>query len=154
MASSLLSTLTSGITKALKAGQTVRVETLRFLVSAVRNAAIDKYRAAGEASLTDADVLAVVKKQVKTHRESIEAFEKAGRTDLTDREKAQLAILEAMLPKELSDDELKTTLAPIVATGEKNFGALMKQAMAVLAGKAEGGRVAGILKQILELRTL
>lgn len=146
--STLLHTLQLQISEALKSGDRVRVDTLRFLLSAIRYEAIAKYGAKGEAALTDEDVLGVIKKQVKTHRESVDAFTKAGRAELADVEKAQLAILESYLPKQISDEELKKILEPVIATGEKNFGLLMGQAMAAVAGKADGGRVSSILKQL------
>lgn len=101
--------------------------------------------------MKDADVLDAVKKQIKTHRESIEAFARGGRQELVDREKAQLAVLEEYAPKELSDEELKKILEPIAASGEKNFGLLMKNAMAAVAqaGQAEGGKVSALLKSLL-----
>ncbi len=146
----LLDQLKSDLIASLKSGKTDRVETLRYLLAAVRNAAIAKYGAAGESALKDEDILDVVKKQAKTHRESIEAFEKGGRKDLVDREKAQLTILEEFLPKQMSDEALTTLLQPIVATGEQNFGKLMGQAMAAVKGQADGGRVSALLKQLLQ----
>jgi uncharacterized protein YqeY len=146
----LLDTLRTELTTAMKARDTVRVETLRFLLAAVRNEAIAKYGAEGEAAMKDEDVLGVIKKQVKTHNESVEAFDKAGRKDLADAERAQLAILEAYLPAQMSDEDLKKLLEPIVATGEQNFGLLMKQAMAAVGGKADGGRVSGLLRQMTQ----
>ncbi len=145
----LLDTIAADINASLKKGDVVRVETLRFLLSAVRNEAIAKYGADSEKKVTDADVLDVVKKQVKTHKESVETFEKAGRKELADKENAQLAILEAFLPKQMTDSELKALLAPVVSSGETNFGLLMKQAMATVGGRADGGRVAAILKELL-----
>ncbi len=133
----------------LKAGKTMRVGTIRFLISAIRNFAIAKYAAAWESSLTEADILEVVKKQVKTHKESIEAFEKANRAELAAKEKEELAVLEEFAPKEMSDEDLKKLLAPIAASGEQNFGLLMKNAMAAVKGQADGGRVAATLKQML-----
>jgi uncharacterized protein YqeY len=143
-----LSSLQGDLNTALKAGQAVRVATLRMLVSAVRNAAIDTYGAAWETSITEADIINIAKKQVKTHKESVEAFQKAGRADLAEKEVAELVILEEYAPKELSDDELKVLLAPIAQIDEKNFGLLMKSAMAVVKGQADGGRVSAILKQL------
>lgn len=147
----LMDRLQTDLTTSLKAGKSDRVETIRFLIAGVRNLASAKYGAASETKLTDADVLEAVKKQIKTHRESIEAFEKAGRQELVDREKAQLAILEEFAPKELSDAELKKILEPIAASGEKNFGLLMKNAMAAVAqaGGAEGGKVSVMLRSLL-----
>ncbi len=144
----LLDQLQTDLIASLKAGKSDRVETIRFLISAARNAANTKYGNAWETSMTDADVVDVVKKQIKTHRESIEAFGKAGRTELVEKEKVQLAVLEEFAPKELSDEELKAILAPIAASGEPNFGLLMKNAMAAVHGQAEGGRVSAMLKQL------
>lgn len=137
------------MTAALKGGDSVRLSTLRMLIAAVKNFSISMYGAEADAKLTDANVTEAIKKQAKTHRESIVAFEKGGRADLVEKEKAELAILEGYLPKELTDEELKKFLEPVVSSGETNFGLLMKQAMAVVAGKADGGRVAALLKQML-----
>lgn len=132
----------------MKRHDTVMVETLRFLLSAIRNVAIAKYGAAGETKITDGDILDVVKKQVKTHNESIEAFSKARRTELVERETAQLSILQTYLPKELSDEELRKILEPVARAGG-DFGPMMGKAMAAVKGLADGGRVSAILKQLL-----
>ncbi|MEK7587939.1 MAG: GatB/YqeY domain-containing protein [Patescibacteria group bacterium] len=141
--------LQADLITSLKAGKLTRVETLRFLIAAVRNSAIAKYGSDAEKKLTEADIMDVVKKQVKTHRESIDAFTRAGRLELAQKESAQLEVLLGFLPKEMSNEELKTILAPVVAAGEKNFGLLMKSAMAAVKGQADGGRVAALLKQIV-----
>lgn len=146
----LLDDLRTELSASMKARDTVRVETLRFLLAAVRNEAIAKYQVKGEDAMKDEDVLDVIKKQVKTHRESVEAFAAAGRKELADAEKAQLAILESYLPAQASDEELKNLLAPVVASGEQNFGLLMKQAMAAVGQKADGGRVAALLKEMIK----
>ena len=130
--------LQADLITSLKAGKLTRVETLRFLIAAVRNSAIAKYGSDAEKKLTEADIMDVVKKQVKTHRESIDAFTRAGRLELAQKESAQLEVLLGFLPKEMSNEELKTILAPVVAAGEKNFGLLMKSAMAAVKGQADG----------------
>ncbi|MBI3385934.1 GatB/YqeY domain-containing protein [Candidatus Gottesmanbacteria bacterium] len=134
---------------AMKSGDTERRDTIRFLLSAVNNGAIAKYGNEADKKLTDSDVLDAIKKLVKTHRESIEAFEKADRRELADKEKKELAILEQFLPAQMSDDELKKLLLPVVASGETNFGLLMKQSMMLVAGKADGGRVSALLRQMI-----
>lgn len=93
----LISELRQSLTTALKAGESRRVDTLRFLLAAVQNTAIAKYGAKSDTKLTDSDVLDVIKKQVKSHKQSIDAFEKARREDLVRKEKEELAILEAYL---------------------------------------------------------
>lgn len=153
----VLQDLQADLMTSLKAGRSTRVETLRFLIAAVRNAAIAQYGSDAEKKLTEADIIDVVKKQVKTHRESINAFTNAGRTELAQKETAQLDVLMGFLPKEISDEELKKLLAPVVASGEKNppaggqaFGLLMKSAMAAVKGQADGGRVAALLRQMTQ----
>ncbi len=145
----LMDTLQNDLNTSLKAGKADRVETIRFLLAAVANSASAKYGAEWQKEVKDPDVVDAIKKQIKTHRESIEAFEKAGRSELAGREKAQLSILEEFAPKELSDEDLKKMLEPIAASGEQNFGLLMKNAMAAVGGQADGGRVSGILKQLM-----
>jgi len=153
----LIQDIRQDISFSLKRRDTVRLDTLRFLLAAINNATFAKYGRDAETKGTDADVLEVVKKQVKTHRESIEAFEKAGRTELVQKEKKELEILSSFLPKEMTDEELKNALSDIVSTGEstlpagrQDFGLLMKSAMAKVEGRADGGRVASILKQLLQ----
>lgn len=145
----LLAALKENIVRFVKARDSVRAETLRFLLAAIRNTAIAKYGKEAEEKFRDEDFLDVVKKQVKSHKESIEAFAKAGRSDLVDKEKAELSILEEFLPKELSDDELKALVLPLASSGEKNFGLLMKKAIEAVKGQAGGGRVAAILKELI-----
>lgn len=144
----LLDDIRSQVTVAMKAHDAVTVDTLRFLLAAVRNVAIAKYGAEGEAKITDADVLDVIKKQVKTHTESVDAFIKANRPELAKNEQAQLAILEQYIPKQLSDEELTALIAPVAAAGG-DFGPLMGRAMAAVKGQADGSRVSAILKQLL-----
>ncbi len=144
----LLDTLRLQLTSAMKRHDTVSVDTIRFLLAAITNVAIAKYGAEGEAKITDEDVLDIVKKQVKTHNESIEAFTKAGRTELAAHEKAQLMILQTYLPKQMSDEDLKRLLEPVAAAGG-DFGPLMGKAMAAVKGQAAGGRVSAMLKQLL-----
>jgi uncharacterized protein YqeY len=143
-----LDDLQKDLNVSLKAGKSVRVLTLRSLISAIRNATIAKYGAAAETSVTPADILDVVKKQVKTHKESIDAFTNAKRPELVAKEQAELDVLEEFAPKEISDEELKKILASVASSGEQNFGLLMKSAMAAVKGQADGGRVASILKQL------
>ncbi len=147
----LIDQLKTDLIQSLKKGDTLRVGTLRFLLSAVQNAAIHSYGNASDTSLTDEDVLNVIKKQAKSHHESIDAFQKAERGDLVEKEQAELAILESFLPKQLSEEELKTLLSPVISSGEKNFGLLMKQAMAAVKGQVDGGRVSAILKQLMNV---
>lgn len=144
----LLQTLQTQMQEAMKARDQVRVDTLRFLISACKNVAINKYGADADTKITDVDVLDMVKKQVKTHKESVEAFTKANRPELAASEQAQLVILESYLPKEISDDELRALLAPVAAVGG-DFGPLMGKAMKAVKGQADGARVSAMLKSLI-----
>jgi uncharacterized protein len=146
----LLNTIKEDINTSLKKGEKVRLETMRQLLSAVRYAAIAKYGNGWETSVGDKDVEDVIKKQVKTHKESINAFESANRPDLVKKEQAELAVLETMVPAELSDTQINKIIAEVVGGGEKNFGLLMGQVMKKVAGLADGARVSSLLKKTLE----
>ncbi len=148
-----LVSLRSDLTTALKAGDSVRLSTIRMLLAAITYGAIAKYGSAGEEKFTESDILDVIKKQAKTHKESIAAFGLAGRKELEDKEQTELDILQSYLPKEISDEDLKKLLLPVVQSGETNFGLLMKQAMSIVAGGADGGKVATILKQLMSQQT-
>lgn len=135
---------------AMKAHNAIEVGTIRMLISEVKNLAIHKYGVDADRKLTDADVLEVVKKQVKTHKESIEAFTKAGRGELATKEKEELEVLSVYLPEELSDDELKNiVLAVVEETKGLDFGPRMGKVMAAVRGRAGGDRVSALLKQLL-----
>lgn len=143
-----LNDLQTDLNASLKLGKSGRVGTLRLLISAIRNAAIGSYGNAWETSIKESDVESMVKKQVKTHKESIRAFELAGRSDLVAKEQEELTVLEEFAPKELSDEALRSLLTPVAASGEPNFGLLMKQAMTAVGGQADGGRVSSMLKEL------
>lgn len=142
----------------MKKGDASVVETLRFLIAAVQNEAIRKYGADAHANVSDDDVMNVIKKQIKTHKESIEMFEKAKRAELAAKEKAQLEILMRYVPVEMTDDELEKLLAPIaeevrgVPAGRQDFGPLMGKAMAAIKGRADGQRVSRILRTLMAAR--
>lgn len=134
---------------AMKAKDAARVSTLRMLKNALGNYLIQTKKD----KVDDAEVLGLIAKQAKQRRESIDSFEKAGRKDLVDKEKAELSILEAYLPKQLTDEELKSAVQKAAAeSGAKSpadIGKLMKVLMPAVQGKADGKRVQEAVKAIL-----
>lgn len=128
--------------EAMKAKDTVRLSVIRGLLSAFTNEAVSKGKKPDE-MLTDDDALAVISRAVKQRKDSIEQFEKGGRSDLADSEKAELAILQAYLPAQMSREEIFAYVKEKAATGvepdKKNqfMGSLMKE----LKGKADGNLV-------------
>ena len=146
---SLLTTIQSDLKAALKGGDRVRVGTLRYLISQIQYARIEKRE-----ELTDDDVLAVLSRQAKSRRESIEAYEQAGRDDLAAKERKELEVINGYLPEQLSEDEIRAALAAIVAeeafSGMADMGRLMKLAMSRLRGRADGSLVSRLAKETLE----
>jgi uncharacterized protein len=134
------------ITDALKNRQEVKLSTLRMLLSELRNTEIN-LRAKGQ-EVTENVYLAVLKREAKKRRESIEIFEKAGRSDLFEREKAELEVLMKYLPSQKTEGEIESVIFRVVEENptEKNFGLLMKKCMDELKDSAEGSVVSKILK--------
>lgn len=146
---SLTQQIDADLKQAMRSKDSQKLDTLRFLKSAIKYAAIEKKTE----SLPDAEVQQVIQKQVKQRRESIEQFVSGGRADLAEKEKGELAVLETYLPKQLSGSELETWVqAEVKAAGavsKKDFGRLMKLLMEKLAGRAEAKRVSEILGRLL-----
>ena len=135
----LVDEVTRGITEAMKSRNQDVLGTLRMLKAALTNKEIEKGRA-----LEEAEALQVVSTLVKQRRDSIEQFTKGGRSDLADRESREILILERFLPPAASleaiDDAVAAAIAETGAAGTKDFGRVMKAAMAALAGTSVDGR--------------
>ena len=133
---------------ALKRGDTLRVSTLRLLISALKNEQIAKMR-----ELTEEEELAVVAKQAKQRRESIESYEKAGRAESADKEKAELDILMEYMPAQLSREELEgivsATIEGMGVTNMAEMGKVIGAVNAKVKGQAEGSVIAQLVKEKL-----
>lgn len=127
-----------------------RLSVLRFLKSAVKYAAIEKKTE----SLGDPEILQVIQKQIKQHRESLDQFSKAGRTDLAGKESKELKILESYLPAQMPDAELdsfvKSEAAAAAAFSKKDFGRMMKLLNEKLKGRADASRLSQALGKVLQ----
>jgi len=125
---------------AMRAKDAMRLGVLRMLKSALKYGAIEKSGA--DAELGDADAVQVIRKQAKQRQDSIESFEKGGRAELAEKEKAELAILNSYLPQQLSAEELakvvSEAIAEVGATSKAQMGAVMKALQAKVAGRADG----------------
>jgi uncharacterized protein YqeY len=132
--------LSEDIKNAMKAKDTVALNVVRGLKSAIKYAAIEKLGAEGE--LPEADALAVVRKEIKKRQDSVASYESANRQDLADTEKAEIAVLEKYLPTAMSAEELvklvETVIAEVGATSKKEMGAVMKVLQERAAGRADG----------------
>ena len=144
----LVDKIKDDVKEAMKAKDSRRVETLRFLLSEVKNVGINEKR-----ELDDPVVLGVIQKLSKQRRDGIEQFRAAGRADLVAKEEGELALLGSYLPRQLTDAELEDRLrglaAEIGATSRKDMGKVMRVAMERLAGMADGKRVQPLVQKIL-----
>ena len=131
--------------EAMKARDQVRVGTLRMLMAAMKNTEVERLH-----ELSDDEVIEVVGREAKRRRESIEAFGAAGRTELVDKESAELLVLEEYLPARLSDDEVGALVAEAIAetgaSSPKQMGEVMKVLMPKVQGRADGGAVSAAVK--------
>lgn len=134
---------------AMKGQDALRRDTVRFVLAAIQNEEV-----AQRHDIDDTAIEAVLRKQTKMRRESIEAFTKGGRDELAKKETAELAILESYLPKQLDEaavrERAQRVIAEIGATGPKEQGKVMQRLMADLKGQADGGLVSRVVGELLK----
>jgi uncharacterized protein len=137
--STLKDTLSAQVKDAMRAKDSARLTTLRFLLASVKQKEVDERR-----DVSDAEITAIIEKQVKQRRESIAAFEQAGRTETAEQEKAELAILQEFLPKAATQAEIDAAVDAAIAevsasgvTGAPAMGKIMAILKPALAGKAD-----------------
>ncbi|HEX7107466.1 MAG TPA: GatB/YqeY domain-containing protein [Acidothermaceae bacterium] len=146
----LKSRLHDDLTDAIRSRDEVRTATLRMVLAAVTNEEVAGKQAR---QLSDDEVLRVLGREAKKRREAAEAFEAGNRPELAERERAEGAVIDAYLPTQLDDEELRVLVASAIeeagASGPQAMGAVMKVATARVAGRAEGGRVAAEVRRQL-----
>ena len=142
--SQLLERIHDDLTAAMRSGDTLRRDVLRMATSAAYNVEKQNRR-----PLTDEEVAAVLAREVKTRRESVEAFRRGGREDLATKEEAEIAVLQAYLPEQLSDEELRALVAQAIAeTGAaspRDLGRVMGWIAPRTRGRADGRRVSELV---------
>ena len=140
--------LRDDLNRSLRKGDKARVSTIRLLLANIRNAEIAK-----RGSLDEADLLGVIAKQARQHRESIEAFRQGNRADLVTKEETELAIVEEYLPKQMSRDDIavaaRQAMADVGAKGPGDKGKVMGKLMPQMRGKAEGTEVNSVVSELL-----
>ncbi len=144
----LRETIDADTKAALKSGAKDKVSTLRMLNAALKNKQIDRRR-----PLTEEEVVETVRSLIKQRKDSIEQFAKGHRQDLVDKETAEVAVLEAYLPAQLSREELETmvrsAIAQTGALGAKDMGKVMKALIPMVGGRADGRLVSEMVKNAL-----
>jgi uncharacterized protein YqeY len=140
--------ITEDMKSAMRAKEADRLSTIRMLLAACKQREVDE-----RIVLDDAAVIGIVDKLIKQRKDSIAAFSQAGRTDLADKESAEVQVLEAYLPQRLSPQEIQEAVAALVvelaANGPGDMGKVMGAAKTRLAGKADMGLVSAAVKQAL-----
>ena len=146
----LIERLEKDLKEAMRQKEATRLSVIRMLKTAINNRMIEKKVNA----LEDGDVIALVRKDVKQHRDSIEQFTKGGREDLVKKEKVELEILKSYLPKEASPEEIKAAVKKAIeetgASGKKDFGKVMKAAMEKLKGACDGKALSSAVGEMLK----
>ena len=134
---------------AMKARRPAEVSALRMLAAALKNKRIELGH-----DLTDDEAIAVLTTEAKKRRESVEAYRGAGRTELADKEEAELAVLARYLPQPLTDDEARAIVAEVVAevgaTSPQDLGKVMGKVMGRVKGRFDGGRVKDLVLERLQ----
>ena len=129
----------------MRAKDAARLSTVRLLLAAMKQKEVDE-----RIELGDAEVLSILEKMVKQRRESIAQFEKAGRQDLVDKEKAEIDVLAAYLPQKMGEAEIQKEINSVIsetgASGQKDMGKVMAALKPRLAGRADMGAVSALVK--------
>lgn len=145
----LLDRLSGDLKDSLKGGDSVRSSVIRLLKSTIKYREIEK-----KALLSDDEIIDVIMSGIKQRRESIEQFSKGGRSDLVKKESEEIEILQAYLPKPLSDEELAEEIRLVIkevgAASVRDMGKVMKALMPRVKGRAEGTKVSSIVKELMD----
>lgn len=140
--------LNDDLRQALREGNKPKVSAIRLLLSAIKNAEIARI-----GTLEEADIFGVISKEVRQRQESIEAFKKGNRADLVAQEEAEMAVLQAYLPKQMGRDEIiaeaRKVIAEVGATGPGDKGKVMPKLIAALKGRADGREINAVVTELL-----
>lgn len=146
--SALQQKLTDDLKQAMKGGDTVKRSVIRLVMAAIKNAEIAKQKA-----LEDGDILGIIAKEIRQRKESIEAFKEGDRPELAANEEAEMAILKAYMPAQMSRDEIvaeaRKVIEEVGAGGLGDKGKVMPQLIAKLKGKADGREINEVVTELL-----
>jgi uncharacterized protein len=144
--------INNALKDAMKAADKRRVSTLRLVNAAIKDRDIEA-RGQGKPALSDDDLLGLLQKMIKQRQESLDIYDKAGRTDLATQEREEIAIISAYLPQQMSEDEARGVIAAVIrdtgAAGMKDMGKVMAVLKERHAGKMDFARASGLVKGLL-----
>ncbi len=142
---SLKAQISEDMKSAMRAKDSARLGTIRLLQAAIKQREVDE-----RIELDDTAVIAVIEKMLKQRRDSIAAYESASRNDLADVEKFEVSVLQTYLPQQLTEDEIKAVLEKVVtetgASGIKDMSKVMAAIKPLVAGRADMGKISGLIK--------
>jgi uncharacterized protein YqeY len=144
--------INNAVKDAMRAKDERKLSTLRMVNSTIKNADIAA-RGEGKPPLSDADLLSVLQKMIKQRQEAVELYDKGGRAELAAGEREEIAIIQAYLPKQMSDDEVRAAIASIIAetkaAGVKDMGKVIGALKAKYSGQMDFGKASGLVKAAL-----
>ncbi len=144
--------INQAVKEAMKAKDERKLGTLRMVNSTIKNADIEA-RGQGKPPLSDTDLLAVLQKMIKQRQEAVELYEKGGRAELAAQERDEIAVISAYLPKQMSEDEMKSAIAGVIAetnaAGIKDMGKVIGALKAKYAGQMDFAKASGLVKAAL-----
>lgn len=145
--------INNSLKEAMKSGDKRRVSTLRLVNSAIKDRDILNRTAGPDAGVTDAQIVEVLVKMVKQRQESLDIYEKAGRDELATQEREEIAIIQSYMPKQLSDEEVKSVIAAVIketgATSVKDMGKVMGALKAKYSGQIDFAKAGAEIKGLL-----
>ncbi len=140
--------ITDDMKTAMKARESERLAAIRLLLAAIKQKEVDE-----RIELTDGDVFSVIERMLKQRRDSISQFEAAGRTDLVDKEKFEVSVLQSYMPQAFSEAEVEAVVVAAIAetdaSGMKDMGKVVGIVKSKLAGRADMGKVSALIKHKL-----
>lgn len=142
----------SDLKEAMKAGEKLRLGTIRLMQAALKDKDIEA-RGAGKGPLSDDEILQLLQKMVKQRQESAKMYGDGGRPELADQENAEIAIISVYLPKQMDEDEARAAIAAVIAetgaAGVKDMGKVMSELKSRFAGQMDFGKASPLVKQLL-----
>jgi uncharacterized protein YqeY len=145
----LLEQLNNDMKAAMKSGDKERLEVIRFALAGVNAALKEKVLKTPGTPFTDEEVIAVLQKDAKRRRDAIELFKQGKRDDLVKKEESDLVVIMGYLPAEMSVKDIEKTVDDLYKKGFTDFNALMREAMKVMKGRADGKMVGDVIKKKL-----
>jgi len=144
--------INNAVKDAMRAKDERKLSTLRMVNSTIKNADIEA-RGQSKPPLSDGDLLSLLQKMIKQRQESVELYDKGNRAELADQERAEIAIISAYLPQQMSEDDVKAAItaeiAEVGAAGIKDMGKVIAALKAKYAGQMDFGKASGLVKAAL-----